>query len=371
MIKLDENQLVNDLILTSLVLGRTSKNDLIKNNYFQFLSLNKTLIFNFGKVVLLEADVNKMDSVTDKSDDKALATLVKFFNDNQDIVLGLSNGYLKIVDKVGFEAVPFYDVMRSYSEKDFKDIIMGYFSTFGNDYYKIVKCYFDENRIHTNTFTDDFKCGGFFSGLQWMSSGYVFSAYHDYNTASASVIVHELGHAIDAEKFLFPQMKNMPILGDSLVEVPSTTFEMGFYDYLIKNRIDTDGSAVLKNSRLVDLKTYSEVLKEIINKEEIAIDYDGSAYCEDDNQRYDLRDSLIYQLGYYFALHFNEIRKSSNKEFIRQLNDFMTSRKEATLQELIERLGFTLEEFETGKIIEPVVEENVLRLKKRFNIEFE
>ena len=46
-----------------------------------------------------------------------------------------------------FYGIYYYDVIRKYSEADFKDLILGYYSTYGNDYYKIAKKYFDESRI--------------------------------------------------------------------------------------------------------------------------------------------------------------------------------------------------------------------------------
>ena len=55
-----------------------------------------------------------------------------------------------------------------------------------------------------------------------------------------------------------------------------------------------------------------------------------------------IRNTLLYGLGFYFALHLNQIKKDNNKEFIKVFNNLITSRKELDLKQAIETIGFLL-----------------------------
>ena len=367
MIKVDGNRLANDLLATSDALNYAKSNNLINNNYSPFIALNEVLIFNFGKIVLLNNDVEELNKILDKEEDKSLGIFVDYINESQDLVYKLSKNYLKSVKKTGFYEVPFWDNIRGYNEKEFKDIILGYYNTFGNGAYKIAEKYFGENRIHIGTLTTLPDSAGFFSGLQWIDSGYIFSMYNKYNSVTASTIVHELGHAYDAERFLFPQKKNLPLFCDCLVEVPSTAFEMGFYDYLKENRIDIDGSNIMINGRLNMLKEYLNVLKETISHKDLAVFSDGYGVDEEENE-YNVRDSVLYGLGYYTAIHLNAIRRKDVKEFLKVLNNLMTSRKELSFEKSINALGLSLEDFTNGRYVRPELKDNMLELKKRYKL---
>lgn len=367
MIKLDEELLASDLLATSNALYYTRNNNLINNNYNPFLDLNETLIFNFGKIVLLDNDLEDINKIIDKEERKSLQVFVDYINESQDIVYKLSKSFLRAVKRTNFFEVPFFDNIRGYSEEDFKDLILGYYSTFGNDTYKIASKYFDERRINFGTFTKMKDCAAFFSGLQWIDSGYILSMYQKYNSASASTIVHELGHAYDAERFLFPQKKNLPLFSDCLVEVPSTAFELGFYDYLKDNHIDIDGSNVLLNSRFYMLIEYLKTLKDTISHKDLAVFSDGYGVDEENNE-YNVRDAVLYGLGYYTSIHLNAIRRADTKEFLNVLNKLMTSRKELSFEEAINTIGFSLEDFTNGRYVKPELKNNMLELKKRYKL---
>ena len=63
------------------------------------------------------------------------------------------------------------------------------------------------------------------------------------------------------------------------------------------------------------------------------------------------------------------IRKSSNKDFLKIYNNIMTLRKEATLDDIIAYTGINKEDFITGKCIKPMIEDDYMKLKKRFKID--
>ena len=81
---------------------------------------------------------------------------------------------------------------------------------------------------------------------------------------------------------------------------------------------------------------------------------------------YPFRDDIIYLLGYYTALHLNKIE--DKKEIMRNLKNIITSRKEASLEEIIDLTGISFEDYLSGKIIKDRVQNNVIALKKKFKV---
>ena len=97
------------------------------------------------------------------------------------------------------------------------------------------------------------------------------------------------------------------------------------------------------------------------------VDVYGTAMLKD-GEKVDLRDELIYGLGYYTAFCMHKQANGNYKEFMKEFYKFIMSRGELTPRESIENLGIDFDEFVGGKIITPKIKENTLALKKRFNL---
>ena len=233
--------------------------------------------------------------------------------------------------------------------------------------------------------------------------------YGNYDSWSMSSIAHELGHAIDAETFKFPQQKTISIFPDLLLEVPSAAYELGMYDYLKKNKIDVVSALDQYNDRfkMLDM-TYSN-LKEcydckngiidpagvflkpvqvLIKKEDVIEDEEGkklielesnysfgSLYEHDDEhylinlyKRLPFRDDIIYGLGYLFGLHLNEIKESSMKDFHKTLNSIITSRKERSVEDSIELLGISVDDFMSLKYVRDKIKSETKELKRKIRV---
>ena len=142
---------------------------------------------------------------------------------------------------------------------------------------------------------------------------------------------------------------------------------MEFYDYLIRNKINKDGSMILKNEKLTRMsdtfatlyrtpKEYFEIVDPIILQSD-----------SDYNKRSAFRNDLIYGLGIYITIHLMHLRRNmSNEEFMKELYNFISLRKERTLKESVEGLGIDYDDFITGTFVYPEVEESSLKLKRRF-----
>lgn len=390
-----------------------SKNT-IKYDYSQLILLNNVLANAYNKYLLINgifSNPKDVQRIIDIDSDKTVNDFYAKASKYEKLITGTYDNFSEYLDSIGFEQYSYFDIGRGYSEKDFLDIILSYYSTFGDKIFNMVKKYFEEERIHLPYYSRehnlDNNVGVFFVPITSLSSGYVLSTHKKYNTYSLCSLAHELGHALDAEMFLFPQKKTIKPLSDILVEVPSTTFEFGLYYYLIKNKIDPSGALVLLNDRFKGIQNYSEHLDYLYNEDDLYLQKDGSIlvpkpdlidkdeavfdeegnlifnnrkhtsdeYSFDKNEnvilhrylKYPFRDDIIYGLGYYTALHFCEIMDSSIEEFNKTFNNFITSRKEASLQECINKLGISVEEYMNCDFIKDRVKNDVLMMKKRFN----
>ena len=85
--------------------------------------------------------------IIDKHQLAVFNQFVRFADKNQELLLKTFLSYKKMLDDIDYQSIPFYKCCKGYSEKDFKDIIFSYFNSYGEKYYKIVKKYFDEQRI--------------------------------------------------------------------------------------------------------------------------------------------------------------------------------------------------------------------------------
>ena len=137
MIKVNEDMLIDDLLYTASAFSGDVNKNFIKNNYGNFLILNESLMFNFGKVVLLDGIVNTgyYERVLQRKETQAVQKFAEFLDSNQNCLLELCKNYCNTMDEIDFKGYPFWDSLRRYNEKDFKDLILGYYSTFGNDLY--------------------------------------------------------------------------------------------------------------------------------------------------------------------------------------------------------------------------------------------
>ena len=370
--QVDVDRLIDELCYTSYVMNTTNSKYSFGANFNGFIGLNEVSGYNFG-IKAESKFLNRQNRMIEhlNSFNRSIYDFYVFLIKNKDILYETFGKLSRYYNRIHFNDVKFYNVIRSYSEKDFKDIILGFYSTFNDKYYNIAKKYFDEQRINLPSCTYDGASGNFFS-LPCLESGYIFSNYYGYNSASASTIAHELGHAIDFENFLVPQKKRLAPYSDCFLEVPSVTMAVLLKDYLRKEHIDVPGSMILDNLDMSYLRKNANIIKTNMSKNEeeigqkIAIDFGNkqNGIKSDDA----IRDGILYGVGAYFAYHLKMIRESSNEEFLKVFNNLMTLRKGIDLESAIELTGIDKNDFVSGKYIKPQIKENNMELKKRYKL---
>ena len=179
MLSVNEDRLLTDLYFTrNEFIMRPNKN-MIKYDYSNFAILNGVLGNTTGKM-FPESKIFKNPYATQKILDdfvfKSMNDFVIKTNDNKDLILKTFKNYSNYLKNIKFVYANL-DENRNYSEKDFKDIILSYFATYGDKTYNIVKRYFDENRIHLgykeSSPDRNRNVAGFYAYLMWLSTGYI------------------------------------------------------------------------------------------------------------------------------------------------------------------------------------------------------
>ena len=367
-LNMDEERLMDELgsAIGYLVICPTK--DDIKYDLGYIESLNCALALLSGVMY----DINeiygmnpKLKELKEKSNFKEREQFLDFIRQNRDILSEITKNFLNTLTENNYVNMQYYNCIRNYSVADFRQLILDFYSRFDEKIYNMVKTYFDEERIQLGCYEYEDICSAFFASLKLLGSGYIFGVSSKYDSYNASCIVHELGHAIDAENFIFPQQKKMGVYSDPLVEVPSTCFENIFLDYLDNNYIDKTGSLIMKNNNLNFMKNTAKDMQKALTVPQFLIDPEGNAIV--DGYAFNIRDAVIYGLGYYFSYHLKEIEKQDPKEFLKIFNNLISSRNESTLCESIETLGISVPDFVSGKYINDGIKDDTLKLKKRFN----
>ena len=337
---IDKNLLTNDLRKLRSYVENGRKDD-VKYEYARLYWFNETCIdlFDIGyeDVDLTEQDYEMIRLFEKKEKRK----LLEFIKNNIEVLHGIDN-FVKRLDANGFDALDWCN-LKKFDEKEIKDIMLSYYSTFGNKTYLIAKKHFDEKRTslnHGNNYQ------GYYIYSTNIQDGYIFLNDGQTDTSVVADLAHELGHAYDFNTFIIPQSKKYSNIRDPYLEVPSTFFEIDFLNYLISQNIDRKGARTLKNSRVYQLVTDD--------------DFEFSDYSKE------LRENLIYKLGYYFAFHLCETCENKEK-FLKQFNNFLTSRCEADIEALLSFVGIEYDEFLSGDIImHPLLSNNKI-LSKNLN----
>ena len=246
---------------------------------------------------------------------------------------------------------------RHYSEKDAKEILLNYFSQYGEKAYQVAKRMIDENRIQMGYQYKNSPSMAFHTGSVLLQSGYICLHQDKYDTATLSFLAHEIGHAIDKELFYYPQQKKIKIYDDPFNEVPSTFFELGMLSYLKEEGIDPNGALVLESfyMNIMYGRQYHilETLTEMEKTGRIEITEE-------------FREWILYGIGYYISLALNEESRKNPREYFKYFTDMICSRNECNFEQLIEVAGLDTETFFNGDFIKKRINDEKMQLKKRY-----
>ena len=349
--QIDQKRLHDDIDRIKRIMNHSCSKDIVQNNIFYLLGCDDLLKGTCGE----EIDFKKMfissrqaQEITYAMEDKVLGEVQRFIQDNCEELLKIFSVHDETMDKMDFLTYPYPMDVYSYDEAFFKDIILAFYSTFGNDYYKMVKKYFDENRVGMCFVHETSSSPAFYYKIPMLKSGYVVSKSQVYNTWSLCGVVHEFGHAIDAETLLFPQGKKMNISEDLYSEVFSLVVQRCFTDFLIDKNVDVIGGRLIDNETFLDNYGFSKKIS-------CAFPIKNATKKQLKKQREDilnLDDSVRYFLGHIISCNLINLYRADPKEFMQTLLRFSMSRRELnSLDDAVEKLGIDIDSFYRGDAV--------------------
>lgn len=385
--KINEKTLEKDIRELEHILGRNyGKKDYV----FDYLtaSFYDEILFEVGGEPtnvsdrILSTDV--INRINERMD-KALHSICDFYNTNADMMYNGMVNFEKIITSDDIlEQVPTHQ-LNHISFSMFKDLILSYYATYGNKIYNIVKKYFDEERIYLGSSMDSSACGVFF-GASANQKGYItIERKKKLSLYTAGSLVHELAHAIDFETFIFPQRKKIASFDDLLIELPSYHFEVGFLDYLIKNNVHPNDAHALMVNLYQEFMTFATIfgtvkglnnfyIEEggfITNDKGYFLDMNGdeilpSEEMDECKKKLDATEMIKYSLGMYLAFQTNELAKENREAYLKRLFNCTMSRKECSLEESLNMLGISKEQFESCSLVEDRIKDELVYIRKKW-----
>lgn len=329
------------------------------------------------------------DKINEKMD-KALHGICEFYNTNSDMMYkGMVNFEKIITSDDIMEQVPTHQ-LRNIPFSTFKDLILSYYATYGNKVYNIVKKYFDEERIYLGSSMDADACGVFFGSLATQKGYITVEKKKKLSLYTAGSLVHELGHGVDFETFIFPQRKKISSFDDLLIELPSYHFETGFYDYLIKNNIYLDDAHALVTNLYREFMTFATIFGTVKGLDNFYIEEGGFITNEAGNfldmngdeilpnveksdedccvRRLDATEMIKYSLGMFLAFQTNALASENREAYLKNLFNCTMSRREVSLEESLDMLGISKEQFESCSLIEDRIKDELVYTRKRWKL---
>jgi oligoendopeptidase F len=183
---------------------------------------------------------------------------------------------------------------KKYTDKEVKELILGFYSLYGDAVYKIVNRYFDEGRIQTGSAICENRTDGTFYNSILLKSGYIVIKEEENNIKLLTSLAHELGHAVDYGMVYHPQQKKGKFYSDIYQEVSSSFFEYGFVKYLLENKIECDES--LCYMVLFIYQMYYRI-SSLIDAYSL-----GKLYSTEPCEMLDNNSNIIYSLGVLWEL---------------------------------------------------------------------
>ncbi len=273
MIKIDDNLLAQECYYAYCGLHSNFRKSILRRDFSSFHTLNDALQREYGYHVKTHKGfyTAELYDYLYKKEDKQFRDFLTFYAENANTLKRIGMHVPRYLKKIKFPYIPFSVQGRKYSEKDFVDLIYEFYNTFGEKYYKVAKSFFDEKRIQLGSKSVTSDAGGYYSDIEFLESGFVFIKNDALTSKTASYLVHELGHAMDGALFIYPQQKDIPVFSDCYAEIPSTTFEIAFNNYLKEKKIDYYGGYLLNNERINIMKNDLKELRHALNRENLYI----------------------------------------------------------------------------------------------------
>lgn len=388
--KINEDNILNDMgKIYSLTNNPSYSKDKIYND--DVARLNHLYSITYGKYFNLPNNFNSYyERFAWRSYNKDYYEYASLIIKYQKYYLEFSKNYLKILEDNNF----FYNYLnckRTYSDLKMKELLLDFFNDKGVDKLKIVKSKFsnDEERVSTSSL-ENLDYVGFCTITDTNIKPYVVvDGSKDKNTLTQLVdFAHEFGHSIEAYYMQnrynkFYRFANLPFS-----EVASMFYELEFLRYMQRNRINIKDTINAINdfhsftSSFLEGLVYSDT-KEIVEDDEKFISSSDDFYVNEERDiirpfkkesdkdgleywlEFEFYRPLIYGFGSYLAFYLSELKKQDPKEFNKAWNYYLSTRTLMNYEEIFNLFGLNVDEFVSGKLIEPTIKQDLENYRKQ------
>ncbi len=367
-IEIDTNRLKSELLKVKEYYEGNPNSDDIKNDYLNFRALANRYSTLTHESILGDVtyDVMLFDFIKADYIHNSSRIFCSYLNRYIDFVNAFLIGYSYMTKKIGLINTKGKPLDKVYSLKEFKEILLDYYSSIGEFEYNVAKKYFQEGRIQAGNKNTEVL--GSFLGLIHEKCGYIFTGSDKLDSSLLSTLAHELGHAIDYEKYYFPDNKMKDSFTDLFAEVPSTYHEIGILKFLKENDIDEIGARLLfqniYNFILRMSKRISRVASDVSRYGEINVKDDGTLKLNDGTD-INIRADMKYSISNYLALFLLD-KDRDTKETVKIIDEALSKRYESTIYDFLKNVNVQSNDLMCAKGLESDIIENNNILKKKY-----
>lgn len=357
--------------------------------------LSKTFTISSGMLITLPIIYTKYyENLKRKSDKRNDDLFLASIRNEKEYFLEYAHSYMDFLNSINFFSNRSYNGKYLYTNSEAIELLLEFFSGFGEFEYKVVKNILESGRVSNNNVVEipDFKalCVGFKN-----IDPYILMNKRQFDLLEILSLAHELGHAIEFVKI--KDMSNDFYAYDKFcsIEIASKFFELEFLRFLKNNRVNLFETNNLLNffyALTYDfLSGYIDCFeqKEIVFENKLLKRIDGSfAISENKNivrffnaydenlvleegeftMEYPYQKSLRYGIGSLIALNLSEIKNNNPQEFNKLFHNFLCNRSFVPIHQNIKSFGYDLKEFYSCDLFKKQVEEDFTDFKRQYKI---
>lgn len=264
-----------------------------------------------------------------------------------------------------------------------KDIIFDFITKYNPNLYSWLKETYNRIGYFNNNISNNFAQCYF---LPVLKKNYI-SINEDRKTATIenlSFLAHELGHSLHS-KLLENQSSNIyySLQTSKLIEVPSSTFELLFLNYLIEQKIDAKNALALIDHLLKELNVYMYNINIISHLNNYNIDNEGYITSSNEEKRrainlvntkyntdFTIEDDIEYINSHFYgisillSLYFSEMFKNNPKEAKKVLETYIMNIGNIDDYDMFNNFGFSSDILKNDDLVKKVLTKNYAQYKK-------
>lgn len=328
----------------------------------------------YGYLMYEENNISVPDyliALKERINEDLFEKFIRQINDMWNYHQTTSKNILQAYNEAGFQ---WFDKKQEvcFKKNEVLDILYDFFNWCSSKYYKFVKKMIDNNQVAITPLFDDYR--GICDDIRHLKKSYVLCDIENFNIYTMSILVHELGHALEYE-FLrnqkFKQILNRNY--SNYIEVSAMFFQKLFLEYLLKNKVNNRDTLSALNNLYAEMffdfldirfNTHPNMISQEENdffvKEKIKMVYkdivrelksikDIHKLLSDINFAFD--QAIIGGYGRLVALHFVEQYKYNPKVVLNNLRNFISSIGIKNEYDILNTCGLSADEISNGKVL--------------------